>query len=1037
MKLNSILRITFLVLLANFTYGQSSDRFTIKHYTSKNGLPQNSIRSMLLDDNRFLWMTTEGGLVRFDGQNFKVYNHYTEPSILNDRFATVVKSMEGKYYTYEQASTVFEIKNGGIQLLQPGNKTKQPSVTFKGSVANLSFLSKNIEKSFPGIDYNEIINGQLVTIPISSNSYSVVLRNCVRVFENGNVIGQISTDGIAIASIFPLNGNIYFVNDDNEFFRIDIQDNVIEKVNTSGELSKLNPQIFNFTKSIFWNSGLPQVHIKINSNLYELHSDNSGNNLSIKLITSSLPENVIITSVIFDSKSQNLLIGTETKGLFIFRKNKIKTVVYNQPSNIHNNSYYSLCEIDSGVVMSWQNMEFTIDQARTLRIPANNVSHEFLLKDSLNNVWYGKGDTIVSYNLSSGKSNKLSSSPEMTYYKIFMDGDSLMVAGSHGIGSIKSDKYSHVCNYDAYNPQARIEDIIRGPDGNIWVSTCSGVNIQNLSNCQTVPVAGLQNICARILFSYKDYVFIGTYGDGYYVWQNGKTVKLPNDNGNYLTHVHSFLVDEKGRLWLSTNKGLLNTRFGNIEKFIKDSNFKFTYQVYGEDDGILNSEFNGGCSPSVLRLSTGFVAYPTMEGIVFIKPEDISDEYPDETIVVDGVFIDESPADLSSLTIPSNHESIRLSFSAPYWGNPLNLNLEYKLEGFNKGWISLPTRANNVSFSNLSSGKYTFKIRKLTGSESNPYIETKINFTVEKKYYETAWFILLCMLGSILLFYTLLKLNSRRITKKNVELEKKISERTSELQEAKHDLEINFDQLAQKEQFLRESINVKNRLISVISHDIITPLKFISMVSRISKKNPEITDRKKLIESMKDIEFTSDKLYNNASNILNWMKFQNNRITPKMDHIALHDFIEELTEPLKGMAENKGIQIENLVPEEDLIVSDRNILMIVLQNLLTNAIKYTEKGKIQFKGISENTHYSITVSDTGIGMNQTTLDEIVKIKLSIGQHSLQKPDNETGNQLGYYIITDFLNLLNGTFDVSSSVDKGTEVTIRLGQGFGS
>ena len=73
---------------------------------------------MILDDKRFLWMTTEGGLVRFDGQYFKVYTHYNEPAIMNDRFAAVIKSMDGNYYTYEQASNIFEIKNGGINIVQ-------------------------------------------------------------------------------------------------------------------------------------------------------------------------------------------------------------------------------------------------------------------------------------------------------------------------------------------------------------------------------------------------------------------------------------------------------------------------------------------------------------------------------------------------------------------------------------------------------------------------------------------------------------------------------------------------------------------------------------------------------------------------------------------------------------------------------------------------------------------------------------------------------------------------------------------------------
>ncbi|MBL0342772.1 MAG: hypothetical protein IPP71_18910 [Bacteroidetes bacterium] len=123
---------------------------------------------------------------------------------------------------------------------------------------------------------------------------------------------------------------------------------------------------------------------------------------------------------------------------------------------------------------------------------------------------------------------------------------------------------------------------------------------------------------------------------------------------------------------MSTNKGLLNTKYENINKYINDSTFKFDYQVYGEDDGILNSEFNGGCSPSVLRLSTGYVSYPTMEGLVWLKPEEIPDEFPDEKIIIDEMIIDGISTDsLNKVFVSNKHESVKFTFSTPIGETPL------------------------------------------------------------------------------------------------------------------------------------------------------------------------------------------------------------------------------------------------------------------------------------------------------------------------------------------------------------------------------
>jgi signal transduction histidine kinase len=260
-------------------------------------------------------------------------------------------------------------------------------------------------------------------------------------------------------------------------------------------------------------------------------------------------------------------------------------------------------------------------------------------------------------------------------------------------------------------------------------------------------------------------------------------------------------------------------------------------------------------------------------------------------------------------------------------------------------------------------------------------------------------------------------------------------ERTKELQLTNQLLESNIDQLAEKELFLKESIATKDKLISVISHDIITPLKFISMVSRISKKNPDMIDRSKLIESMNDIEFASEKLYNNAKNILNWMKLQNNKINPQLHHIAVHEYIDEISEPLKGMAEIKGIAIINHVNEEDIIITDRNIFMIILQNILTNAIKYTEKGRIQVSANRDFGKYTIVVEDTGIGMSKETLAEIDRIRMGEpgGLNKAPKKDTDIGNQLGYIIISDLLTMIGGDFKIVSFPGIGSKVSIILQQ----
>ncbi len=1020
-------------LLATYpAISQDSSEFTIHHYTSKNGLPQNSIRSMLMDNDRFLWMTTEGGLVRFDGQFFMVYNHSNTPEIQNDRFLSVIKTIDGNFVAYDQARSTFKIENGKPLLVYAGNRKTPPKMSVEGSVPNIEFLTNSFSMNIKGIEPKDLFDGTLRVFPLNKNDYGYLLNHKLVIYYKDQLSKEIATNPYTIVKCFVISGIIYFYDQKGNLFYFDLRANSIKPAHIKEESNTSGITNYIVWKNVIWNYAYQDVYLKINTTLYQLNVNENPSELSLKLITSNLPPNCKITDAFYDKKSNNLFIGTDSKGLYIYKSKYFKTLVYSNPFGTADNSYYNQCEIDSGRILTWRNKEFTIEGGKNTTLPINNISHEFLFKDSDNNIWYTRLDSLYAYNLKQNKLSAIYHLKNQAFFCMIQEGDSFFVATSEGICQIKNSIFSVYFNVNSSDPDSKIEDIIRGPDGNLWIASCTGVAILNTTNGTYKHVPGLQNICARTLFKEGSKVFVGTYGDGFFVWEDGKVYSPLLDRNKYLSHVHSFLVDKNNYMWMSTNKGLLRTRYENLLKFINDPKTKFNYQVFGEDDGILNSEFNGGCSPSVLRLSTSYVSYPTMEGMVWFKPEEIPDEYPDEKIVLDNVQIDGvNVSPKTNISLPNNHESVKIFFSTPYWSNAINLNLEYFLDGFNKDWIPVPPGENAVLFSNLPSGHYIFKIRELNGIDKDSYTETKLMFTVEKKFYETTAFLLFFIIGTSGLILLLLKFNSKRILKKNLDLEKSIEERTQELRQANKQLEVNFSELAEKEQFLRDTILVKDRLISVISHDIITPLKFISMVSRISKKNPDLLNRKKLIDSMNDIEFASDKLYNNASNILNWMKFQNNRITPKMDYIAFHDFVDELLEPLLGMADIRGLKIENKIPEEDIIITDRNILTIVLQNILSNAIKYSDKGIITFSAFQNEQTYLVSVEDNGIGMSPDKLSRIEKIKSRQVHLSNSNFNPDTSSNLGYYIIVDFLHLLGGSIDVQSELGKGSKITIKL------
>jgi signal transduction histidine kinase len=1025
----------YLLLPAFFFFtdapGQSGENYFIKQFTSRKGLPQNSIRAMVMDQDKFLWLATEGGLVRFDGRHFRLFSHHSNPEINSNRFIRIYKTHDGEILAMEVTGTIFKIKNGQIELIRKGDPGNIPTHVIHSGPPDTQFLLDCLNGNFPHLDKSEISKSLTVVFPFTPNKYAIRTNTGLTLIENGRKTVRIPIPQPESGEYFRIGNNIFFLNSKKEFYYMDLRNGTHRNAELSGDLDSTIFKNILLNKNIVWNNNYPDVFLKLKNRLYRLESGQDPHRIHASLVSSQLPSACVVTDAFYDRESRNLFIGTDTKGMYIFHNNQLTTLLFNDSLDSRSNSYYSQCEIDSHTVLVSFQRAFRLSGAFRSVIPNNHASSETQITDKKGRFWFVSHTGINRFDPSTGVMKIIPSIPENGITCYYEEGDSVFVAGDHGVGYVKNDVYKHLTSDEEVSGiNMKIETMTRGPDGRLWIAMCSGVAILNAGTWETEFIETLKGVCARSLFVHGDRIFIGSYGQGYFCIEKGKTTHFPTDQGNSLAFVHSFLIDHKNYLWMSTNQGLFRTRYENIDHYLRDSTVEINYQYFGEEDGIANTEFNGGCSPPVVRLKNGYVSYPTMEGLVWLVPEEIDECLPDQQIIIDDVIVDGIALNpFTEITLPADHENIRISYSTPYWSNPVNLRTEYKLTGFNRSWMELNPNDRWIEFTNLPSGTYTLEIRNQGITASNVAGFVTLQFEVRKKFYEENWFILLSFVSAAYLFGWLLQWKSRRVIRKNQELELKIKERTDELSKANEKLAENLSVLEDKEQTLRDTMSVKDKMISVLSHDIITPLKFISMVSRISKKNPDLIDRKKLVESMKDIEFASDKLYNNATNILNWMKYQNKRIIPATDYLAVFDFIEELSEPLRGMAEIQGIRIRNEIPEEEIVRADRNILMIILQNLLSNAIKYSGADTITFSSKLVPGRYFISVTDNGIGIPESTLEQIERIRSGTDHLTGEFRNREEGNHLGYYIIMDFLQLLHGNIQITSANGKGTQVTI--------
>ncbi len=227
-----------------------------------------------------------------------------------------------------------------------------------------------------------------------------------------------------------------------------------------------------------------------------------------------------------------------------------------------------------------------------------------------------------------------------------------------------------------------------------------------------------------------------------------------------------------------------------------------------------------------------------------------------------------------------------------------------------------------------------------------------------------------------------------------------------------------------------EQLNAeKDKLFSVISHDIRSPLSAVLGLSEVLSDDLEFLDSQRIRLYANSINKSAHNLYRLVENLLAWSNMQRGAIKPDFVRHNLNLIIEEVLELVKPSAEQKELSIQTELNGHIKLVTDYNLLMTILRNLLTNAIKFTPKsGSINLKVLKTNTEIVIECQDTGVGMSQEQLSELFSFKSSKSTPGTEK---EQGTGLGLVLCHEFSQILGGSMRVESEINVGSRFILHL------
>ena len=983
--------LTVFLLVSNVIYSQNN-YFEEWFSADTDHLPQNSVKSIAPDKYGFVWMTTENGLVRFDGKNFKIFNT-NNINTLSNRFLYLYGSIE----------------NDSLQ-------------TFTEHYANNIIINKRnakkVKENYLHDDYENtrfFLNNNIIQKPFFLNA---VIKN-----RNGDYYKIEANKIIYYNKILKKKShkNLKF-NLKNDYFLIDDELVILNSNGTytfyntlktgSIVIPKNSKFIYNYlTQQYFICSETEIFLLKKSTNkiyLSLLHKLESNRQYDIKCIY-------------YNMTSNKLFIGTNNKGLTIITNNKFN--ILTNKSSIDNN-YYATLPISSDSFLTARGELFNTKGLIT-DLKLNQTGSQYgIAVDKDKNIWIPDGNKLTRY----FKKTNYSTSDFITFdfqvNAIFCDSKNKIWIGF----KTNLKRISPVIIIDANSKKINavpLKNIVEPvnffaekSNSTILMASSKKIIEYEVSKNKVKETGTGKNDIRSIFICKNDKIWVCTYSNGFSLFENGNFYKMPVDTNLFLASAHSILEDEIGHFWISTNKGLIEVHKQSLLNHYKRKSIVY-YHHYNNENGFITNEFNGGCQPCNSKLENGYFIFPSLNGLVTFHPKNITKITPKNEFFINELEADNKTLFFNdSITISRDFQRLKFKIDFPYYGNKNNICFEAKLQiNGNEKWILL-NNERSITFTNLPPGNHKLIIRKLSDFSSKYEIKT-IKICIPFLYYEMLWFkILMATLISGLLVLGI-RLRYNYLKKKNYILEKIIQERTKDLKNTVKRLENTKNNLSQE-------IIQQKKLIGTISHDIKSPLKFLSITAKHLHEKSLVSENEDIKNNAKIMHESSLQLYTFVENLVDYSKiFLEHNALDENDLEDVNKIIENKMEFFKNIAEAKGIKLTYSNISKSTIKLNKKVVGIIIHNLLDNAIKNTFEGYINIETKISKSILYLSVEDTGTGMPIEIKNYYLNL---LKNHETDKLAIQNYG-LGLHMVLELLRLLKGDLKIDSKENKGTKVTI--------
>ena len=1003
--------------------------YSVRHFTDDNGLPQNSINDLLFDRNGCLWLGSQVGLVRFNGSSFKLYYPDDKPA-MESNVVSLGKNDRGYIYFQTDDHNLYCYPGNNSHYLSPVNTAilKRPFLlnARKQFFDFTHFLSEGPagEKEKRRLIFRDLFEHYGNFYAVDSTHLYLIYNDSLYYSDGRNLLKLAGhMDSLNAFQYLLLDRKLYVLSRDSVMAAYENGQKVLGAEAIGGDLltdaatlrrSKAKFHLYPCNKT---------NHLLAGKRLYRIIAGPNGGLLTVFLINLDFITN--ISAVEYNAGLDLLLVATHTEGFYFLRKSKFQvdgwSAALRQRTARH---LFGPMALHNGKEILTST--FIFDPAGKFEPLKDSapIWHRCLYIDKKEQVW------SAIHNLPRRLNTK------MDLMQVFPALDANVIdykEDENGHLYCLTEKSLWLQQADSFRRLSLIGqpgpavNSARGPNESfclvgphrLWIANVNGLIEYDLQGRTAHNIPEMAGSHVRAIHLCRDSsILLGTYGQGYFYYHKGRFYRMPLDKNGFLVTAHSFLEDRHGTIWIPCNKGLFKVPKADMDAWCEGHTNEIYYYYYGRQDGLLTNEFNGGFNSSGVITPDGFVALLSMKGMVCFYTDSLQADFPQGPIELTRTEIDGKPAGGSdTIELPAAYNSLSLEITCPYLGNRNNLYLQYNLMGLSEEWKEVPDDG-TVNLSRLDPGHYRFRVRKVNGFGKNNYQYKELSIVVIPQFYRTSWFIALTAALFLALLIGLVQLRWKLVEKK-----KEIRVKAEKLKGMVTTLEDTVSKLQESETALHRTSKQREKLISLVIHDLRSPLRFLTMLAADLHDNQTHFSVEEMKERSWWVKKGSQDIYNFSEDFLLWVTSQKDNFSASNRLFPIKPLLQEIYDFFHDQVQQKGNSLSYEADENLQVDSDPHILITILRNLTDNANKYTNQGRIVIKASGENEHILISVADTGRGMSPQQIDAFLRME--------NLDDVKSGSQLGHRFIFDLTHRINGVLSIESTEKEGTTVTISL------